>query len=85
MPRPPSFGPDAVTRGVQALVARVAGQHDLAGEVVDLRILLDLRRLSAVNQAQALAVPVCSARMPPIRSLILVLRDQLRPCKGFLL
>lgn len=61
----------------KVLLAGAAGQHDLASEVVDLRIRLDLLRLSAVNPAQALAVPVCSARMPPIRNIILVLGDQL--------
>ncbi len=70
---------------VDVLLARVAGQHDLAGEVVDLRIHLDLRHPSAVSRARALAVPVCSARRPPVRDPILVLRDQLSTCRGFLL
>jgi len=38
----------------------------------------------ALNRTGALAIPVCSARMPPIRNLILVLRDQLSSRKGFL-
>lgn len=39
----------------------------------------------ALNRTGASAVSGCSTRMPPVRNLILVLRDELSTCKGFLL